>query len=226
MLCVFQDFLRAAASHSAVALATSFPPPKSRLHDVFVPQQELVTLPQSGGAASSAPAAGDSEKKGVFSVGEALSLHLLGAADPSWRVRSVAAKEMIAVITFAPHNFEDLFPSLCLLLKDNALRDVRLEAVRCVAQAARVLPQEEVTAKLAPLIHQLLADSLPQPKSAELWGDIGTCAAPPGGQNPAFAAAVEAALAVAQRAAPAAVKGIVRDVIATLQQGDISAAMW
>lgn len=219
------DFLRAAATQSAVALATSFPPPRTRLPNIALPQQEMLTLPQSGGSVTSAPVAGDSEKKGIFSVGEVLSLHLLGAADPSWRVRSVAAKEMIGVIRFAPHNFEDVFPSLCILLKDTALRDVRLEAVRCIAQAARVLPQEVVTAKLAPLVRQVLADSVPQSKSADLWGEGGPCAASSGGQNPAFAAAVDAALAVAQKATPTAAKGIAREVIATLQHGDISTAM-
>lgn len=223
---IHQDFLRAAATQSAVLLATSFPPPKTRLLDISMPHQELVALPQSGGSVSTAPMAGDSEKKGVFSVGEALSLHLLGAADPSWRVRSIAAKEMIRVIAFAPHDFEDFFPSLCLLLKDTALRDVRLEAVRCVGQAAHVLPQEEVTAKLVPLVRQLLADFVPQTKCADLWGDGGTCTASTGGQNGAFAAAVDAALAVAQKTTPAAAKGIAKEVIATLQQGDLSTAMW
>lgn len=207
-------------------LATSFPPPKTRLLDVTLPQQERITLPQSGGFASTAPVAGASEKRGVFSVGEALCLHLLGATDPSWRVRSVAAKEMIGVITFAPLNFEDFFSPLCLLLKDTALKDVRLEAVRCVAQAAPVLPQEEVTEKLVPVVRQLLADFVPLTKSADIWGDGGTCSATSSGSQSAFAASIDAALAVAKKATPAAAKGIARGLISTLQHGDIFTAMW
>ncbi|KAL8447958.1 hypothetical protein Emag_004156 [Eimeria magna] len=219
------DFLRAAATGAVVRLATAFPSPKRRLLDIAMPRQQVVASPQNGGSETSMPVEGESEKKGIFSVGEALSLHLLGAADPSWRVRSVAAKEMIAAIKFAPLNFSDFHPSLCLLLKDFALRDVRLEAVRCVAQAARVLPGEEVTVHLAPLVKQLLSDFVPPSKPADPWVDVGTTAAFPGGQNAAFAAAVDAALAVAQNAEPTAAKAIVKELINTLHEGDLFAAM-
>ncbi|KAL8439489.1 hypothetical protein Efla_001420 [Eimeria flavescens] len=219
------DFLRAAAARSAVDLATAFPPPKDRLLDVALPQQELVAWPLSGGCESPVPVEGEKEKQGVFSLGEALSLQLLSASDPSWRVRAVAAKQMMSVIAFAPLNFDDFFPSLCLLLKDTALRDVRLEAVRCVAQVAPLLPSAEVTSKLAPLVRQLLTDFIPQSRPVDLWVDVGTTAASAGAQNAAFEAAVEAALAVGQKASPAAAKAIVKEVIATLRQGDIFAAM-
>ncbi|KAL8452476.1 hypothetical protein Emed_001333 [Eimeria media] len=220
------DFLRAAATGAVVQLATAFPPPKKRLLDVAIPRQQVVASPQNGGSETSMPVEGESEKKGIFSVGEALSLHLLGASDPSWRVRSVAAKEMISAIKFAPLNYSDFHPSLCLLLKDFALRDVRLEAVRCVAQAARVLPGEEVTTHLAPLVKQLLSDFVSPNKPADPWVDVGTTAAFPGGQNAAFAAAVDAALAVAQNAEATAAKAIVKELITTLQEGDLFAAMW
>ncbi|OEH78177.1 HEAT repeat-containing protein [Cyclospora cayetanensis] len=226
------DYLRAAAAESVVALATSYPPPTSCLVGLTpsASPRGPHLQPSCDLPVTSTPPAGERESNGVFSVGELLSLYLRSASDPSWRVRSVAAKELYSIVSFSPLNFGEIYPSLCLLLQDSAVREVRLAAISSLAKITQVLPQEETTQKLLPLVQQLLQGALlsAKPPAADSWDTLGPAPPlfpPPPSHAASIAAAIDAALAVWQAAESVAAVSISREVFMTLQQGDLVTAV-
>ncbi|KFG49456.1 HEAT repeat-containing protein, partial [Toxoplasma gondii p89] len=163
----------------------------------------------------------------TFSASAVFPLLSAAVSDPSWRVRAVVARGLAALTAAFPSQFASQFyPCLQPLLRDSALRDVRQAAIRAVGEIAEVLPADEVSEYLVPLVPQLLQENAMSPAAAA--AGVLPVVAPPTlsspllCNSPLLAPVLEVALPVARAAGAASAQTVLASLALLLNSREES----